>query len=255
VRLQSRWKWSLLGAGLLMAGCGTQAASTYHAPSFPQGDPVAGAKVYAASCAVCHGATADGTPGVAPALRGRKAFGTLYTSEAQLAQFIEDYMPKNNPGSLSRQQAADVAAFIWGLNGHLGQATQNQLTASLGKAPAAPSSKAAAPSAAAPSPSSAAPAPSTAVSAAEIAAGQKLYAQVCSTCHGSNGQGGTAPALWGPGSVITAGSPMADLTTLAGFIKSAMPAAPTNGYAPGSLTPAQANDAAAYILSQNHLLK
>ncbi|MBX5467338.1 MAG: c-type cytochrome [Firmicutes bacterium] len=256
MRLKRGWKLALAGAGMVLAGCGAQAAPSYHPPSFPPGNPMAGARLYATTCSTCHGPTAQGVPGVAPALRGRRAFGTLYTSEAQLAQFIEDYMPKNNPGSLSRQQAADAAAFIWGLNGHLGAATQSQLLAALGQAPPAPapsSAPSAAPPSAAPSP---APAPSQpAVTAAEIAAGQRLYAQVCSVCHGAQGQGGVGPSLWGPSSAITAGSPFANLSSLANFIKTSMPAAPTNGYAPGSLSPAQAHDAAAYILQQNHLLK
>lgn len=82
-----------------------------------------------------------------------------------------------------------------------------------------------------------------------IAAGQQLYAHVCYYCHGTQGQGGQGPALWGPSSVIP-GSGW-NQATLASFIQQNMPQATVNGVAPGSLSTAQANNVAAFILSKN----
>lgn len=258
MRIGMRWTLILSALALLSAGCGyisipPRPSTSYQVPSFPAGNPEAGAKLYATTCATCHGPTAQGVPGIAPSLRGRKAFGQLYQLEPQLAEFIYINMPKSNPGSLSSQQAADVASFIWGLNGHLGKSEETRLLASLGVTASSPS---AAPSQTKTStaPSSPSKTPSASVSAAEIAAGKQLFAQVCSVCHGTNGQGGIGPRLWGSGNLVV-GGPYDTLSSLAGFIKSFMPAATTNGVAPGSLSQTQATDAAAYILYQNHQVK
>jgi sulfocyanin len=127
-----RIRWAVLAAAVaaLVVGCGAQAPTASH-PTFPPGDPVAGAKLFATTCTACHGPTAAGTPGLAPSLNGRKALFVLYPAQWQLAEFIYRYMPKSNPGSLTRQQAADLASFLFGLNGKLGTAQQQQLVALL----------------------------------------------------------------------------------------------------------------------------
>jgi mono/diheme cytochrome c family protein len=74
-----------------------------------------GAKVYAASCASCHGAKAQGTtsgpPLKTPDLLHR------FVSEAKLREFIAHNMPASNPGSLSAAQANDVSSYVWKLAG------------------------------------------------------------------------------------------------------------------------------------------
>lgn len=72
-----------------------------------------------------------------------------------------------------------------------------------------------------------------------------LYASSCAPCHGADG-GGTnaAPPLWGPHS-YNIGAGMARVRMAAAFIRSAMPQ-----NAPGTLTPQQAFDLAAYINSR-----
>lgn len=74
-----------------------------------------GAKVYAASCASCHGAKAQGTASgprlKTPNLRHR------FLSEAKLQEFIAHNMPASNPGSLSAAQAYNVSWYVWKLAG------------------------------------------------------------------------------------------------------------------------------------------
>jgi cytochrome c len=234
-----RMRWPLLAAalGILAAGCGQQQATGgFHQISYPAGNPVAGAKLFSTSCATCHGANAAGVSGVAPALVGRPSLFTLYPHQWQLAAFIQTYMPKTNPGSLSKQQAADLAAFVYALNGKLGPAAKSEVAAALGRPPAPPSSP---------------PSASGAGLTSAIAAGQSLYQRVCAVCHGTNGEGNAnnsgAPALWGPNSLVKGQS----VDQLASFIKANMPLVKTNGVAPGSLTQQQATDLAQFIAQQN----
>ena len=77
-------------------------------------DPAAGAKVYAESCAACHGSNGAGIPGTFPALWGPDSFndGAGMSHVGKMAAFVKANMPQNSPGSLSAQQAYDVAAFV-----------------------------------------------------------------------------------------------------------------------------------------------
>jgi len=74
--------------------------------------------------------------------------------------------------------------------------------------------------------------------------GSALYAQKCSACHGAAGAGSAAfPPLWGPTS-FNGGAGMHRLATMAAFVRYNMPQ-----NAPGSLTPQQAYDVSAFVLS------
>lgn len=76
-------------------------------------DPAAGAAVYAAICAKCHGPDGQGTT-VAPPVWGPKSYniGAGMARARTAAAFIHDNMPFDAPGSLTDQQAFDEAAFI-----------------------------------------------------------------------------------------------------------------------------------------------
>lgn len=78
------------------------------------GDSARGAAIYSRTCAACHGAEGDGHPPAYPALWGRKSYsiGASMAREDRAASFIRQLMPRNNPGSLSDQEARDVARFI-----------------------------------------------------------------------------------------------------------------------------------------------
>lgn len=72
-----------------------------------------GAAVYAAECASCHGATLEGGE-MAPPLAGAAFMSNWQGLTAgDLFERIRISMPDGNPGKLSRQQNADVVAYIF----------------------------------------------------------------------------------------------------------------------------------------------
>ena len=81
-----------------------------------QGDPANGARIYAQKCAVCHQADGGGVPPAVPPLWGPNSFndGAGMSHVAQMAAFVQHNMPQNNPGTLTPQQAFDVAAYVDG---------------------------------------------------------------------------------------------------------------------------------------------
>jgi thiosulfate dehydrogenase len=78
-----------------------------------RGDAAAGRAQFATTCAPCHGANGEGTP-AAPPLWGPQSYNIgagmarLYTAAA----FIRAAMPQTAPGSLTPQQAFDLATYI-----------------------------------------------------------------------------------------------------------------------------------------------
>lgn len=85
-------------------------------PKMPalRGDTARGARIFAATCAVCHGPQGAGNPPAFPALWGPKSYsiGASMAREERAAAFIRRFMPQNNPGSLTDQEAYDVAAYV-----------------------------------------------------------------------------------------------------------------------------------------------
>lgn len=77
------------------------------------GDSARGSTVYAAGCASCHGADGGGNP-VVPALWGRRSYsiGASMARVERAASFIRHNMPFDRPGTLSDQQAFDLATFV-----------------------------------------------------------------------------------------------------------------------------------------------
>ena len=76
-------------------------------------DTAAGARVFGASCAKCHGGKGEGTP-VAPPVWGPQSYnvGAGMTRVRTAADFISRNMPFDAPGTLTDQQAFDVAAYV-----------------------------------------------------------------------------------------------------------------------------------------------
>src|SRR4051812_32231879 len=73
----------------------------------------AGANVYSANCASCHGSHLQG--GAAPALKGptfAKSAEVSFSTASKLLEFISSQMPVNNPGSLTPTQYRQVLSFI-----------------------------------------------------------------------------------------------------------------------------------------------
>jgi len=92
--------------------------ATMDGQGFAHLDPVPsdtsrGREVFAGECSRCHGSNGGGTA-LAPPLWGERSF-TIGAGMGRLrsaAAFIKLNMPYDNPGSLSAQQAFDVAAYI-----------------------------------------------------------------------------------------------------------------------------------------------
>jgi mono/diheme cytochrome c family protein len=89
-----------------------EAAATTAAPAGAPGTSeqqvTAGQKVYTTNCESCHGASLEGVTGPPLTQSTISRFGTAQ----QLVDFTSQLMPQNAPGSLSREQYYDVAAFI-----------------------------------------------------------------------------------------------------------------------------------------------
>ena len=88
-------------------------AVTLASISLPHSDPKAGARIYAQTCAACHGANGSGSA-VFPPLWGSESFnnGAGMHRLRTMAGFVRYNMPQNAPGSLTDRQAVDVAAFV-----------------------------------------------------------------------------------------------------------------------------------------------
>ncbi len=78
-----------------------------------EADTAAGARTFATVCARCHGPEGQGTE-LAPPLWGPRSFniGAGMARPRTAAGFIRANMPFDHPGTLSDQQAVDVAAFV-----------------------------------------------------------------------------------------------------------------------------------------------
>ena len=76
-------------------------------------DTARGAALFAVTCARCHGVDGAGIP-PAPPLWGARSFniGAGMARRNTAAAFIRANMPFDKPGSLTDQQAFDVAAFV-----------------------------------------------------------------------------------------------------------------------------------------------
>jgi thiosulfate dehydrogenase len=77
------------------------------------GDSARGREVFAARCVACHGADGNGSA-VAPPLWGPRSYniGAGMARIRTAAAFIHQVMPRDRPGSLTPQQAFDVATYI-----------------------------------------------------------------------------------------------------------------------------------------------
>lgn len=91
----------------------------WRAPKEPKQYPVPsvedGEKLYAQSCASCHAANGSGTgTNTGPAVWGENSFndGAGMSRMTKMAGFVQKNMPKGQGGTLSDQQAIDLAAFI-----------------------------------------------------------------------------------------------------------------------------------------------
>lgn len=76
-------------------------------------DTAAGGRLYATACAQCHGPDGEGSP-AAPPVWGPDSYniGAGMARVRTAAEFIRRSMPFDQPGTLTDQQAFDVAAYV-----------------------------------------------------------------------------------------------------------------------------------------------
>jgi mono/diheme cytochrome c family protein len=115
----------VLGCALASAGSAIARASgraaqqpgrTSNDSVFSAEQATRGQSLYQEQCASCHGATLAGAE-AAPALAGSPFVGTW--AEVPLADLFERIrlsMPQDKPGTLGRQQTADIVAYILSYN-------------------------------------------------------------------------------------------------------------------------------------------
>lgn len=78
------------------------------------GDSTRGRKLFTDNCARCHGGDGAGMAPAFPALWGPKSFsvGASMARQERAASFIRHNMPFDRPGTLTDQQAFDIAAYV-----------------------------------------------------------------------------------------------------------------------------------------------
>ena len=95
----------------LVATSSALSAFSFLAPGTAEAQPD-GRALFTANCAACHGADLGGT-GEAPALSGPKFLSDFDgLSLGDLFDRIRATMPQDNPGSLTRDQVADILAYL-----------------------------------------------------------------------------------------------------------------------------------------------
>jgi mono/diheme cytochrome c family protein len=224
------------------------AAGVYTAEQAKRGEAL-----YADACAACHDPKLIG--GIGPALAGKdfiaawkdKTVGDVFTK-------IKVEMPLTAPGTLSADQTADVVSFILSANQFPAGAKPLAADAApLKDIHLAEPGAAGGGGAGGASAGGAAPAGAAAGGGgggglygdAQAKRGEMVYADTCAACHGPMLGGDIGPALAGPRFVARwKDKSVADLFEK---ISTTMPAS-----APGSLTPEQASDVMALVLSTNH---
>jgi thiosulfate dehydrogenase len=93
-----------------------QPASDRYVQPLPAREPniARGAALYLQKCMHCHGVTGEGLSGTYPPLWGARSFndGAGMAHIDRMAGFVRYNMPHDAPGTLTLDQAYDVAAFV-----------------------------------------------------------------------------------------------------------------------------------------------
>jgi mono/diheme cytochrome c family protein len=75
-----------------------------------------GEAVYRQNCAACHGVTLEGIETAGPLTGARFTANWNGVTVGDLLERVRVSMPNDRPGTLSRQQTADVLAFVFSVN-------------------------------------------------------------------------------------------------------------------------------------------
>src|ERR1700734_4141744 len=105
------------GLALWLAGAYAQQSTSVWDSVYTAGQADRGKPLYGKQCASCHGAALDGS-GQAPPLAGSDFKGDWNGQTVDdLFEKMQTSMPADRPGQLSREQNADILAFVLGFNG------------------------------------------------------------------------------------------------------------------------------------------
>lgn len=200
------------------------------------------------NCAGCHGYGAKGNMG--PNLIDK--YWRYGGTPVQVFKSIFEGRPQGMPAwgaKLSANEIWMLVAYIQSLGGtfpadYYHQAMQGDRTGGL-QAPQVAKGEHTPPVQPAPTAAAASAAPAVYTSA-QASQGASVFATHCASCHGSNLQGVSGPALKGPKFHQMAGAQGMNGATLLAFISQHMPL--TN---PGALDKAQYDDVTAFILKEN----
>jgi mono/diheme cytochrome c family protein len=75
-----------------------------------------GAAVYRQSCVSCHGPTLEGIETAGPLVGARFTSNWNGVTLGDMADRVRISMPNDRPGTLSRQEVADVLAYVFSAN-------------------------------------------------------------------------------------------------------------------------------------------
>ena len=107
---------------LAAAAAASRVAAAEKPPALYQSaQAAAGAKVYAANCAGCHGMRLEGSAG--PALAGpkmRTRAKDMHLLVGDTFSVIARHMPLDEPASLSRGEYVEIMAYVLKANGYPG---------------------------------------------------------------------------------------------------------------------------------------
>jgi S-disulfanyl-L-cysteine oxidoreductase SoxD len=107
----------VLWCGVLASALGAQPARTVWDGVYTEEQAKRGAALYFERCVHCHGATLSGAVDGAASLTGQTFYGNWngVTLDLMLDR-VRTTMPVDKPSSLSRQQTADLLAFVFSVN-------------------------------------------------------------------------------------------------------------------------------------------
>jgi quinoprotein glucose dehydrogenase len=101
---------------LAAVGLGAQTVRSTWDGVYTQAQADRGKGIYAHECLECHGADLEGDPENPPLTEPAFVYKWNTLSAADLFERIHRDMPMDRPGTLTRQRAADLVAFLLNFN-------------------------------------------------------------------------------------------------------------------------------------------
>jgi len=105
-----------IGLLLMALGLAAQTTRSVWDGVYSEEQSKRGSALYAKECASCHGTELTGGESAPPLVGDGFLSNWNGTTVGDLFERIRKSMPQDDPGRLSRQQDADILAFIFGAN-------------------------------------------------------------------------------------------------------------------------------------------